>query len=182
MGLSDIFLMLFIVVKVTQYKAYYFNHISLYSSEAPSTFTLLGTSHHHPSESFTFLNWNSVPIKPQVTIPPPHTSPLASTCVLSDSINLTILRTSNKWTQIGFEIWSWWLSCKESACPFRRIGFNRWVRKILWRRKRQPTPVFFPGKSHGERSLVGHSPGIAKKLDTAYRLNNNILKENFFDI
>ena len=78
MGLSDIFLMLFIVVKVTQYKAYYFNHISLYSSEAPSTFTLLGTSHHDPSESFTFLNWNCVPIKPQVTLPPPHTSPPAA--------------------------------------------------------------------------------------------------------
>ena len=30
-----------------------------------------------------------------------------------------------------------------------------WVRKILWRRKWQPTPVFLPGNSHGQRSLVG---------------------------
>ena len=30
--------------------------------------------------------------------------------------------------------------------------------KILWRRKWQPTPVFFPGEAHGERSLVGYSP------------------------
>jgi len=30
-----------------------------------------------------------------------------------------------------------------------------WVGKILWRRKWQPTPVFLPGKSHGQRSLVG---------------------------
>ena len=32
------------------------------------------------------------------------------------------------------------------------------VRKIPWRRKRQPTPVFLPGESHGQRSLVGYSP------------------------
>ena len=32
-----------------------------------------------------------------------------------------------------------------------------WVRKIPWRTKRQPIPVFFPGKSHGQRSLVGYS-------------------------
>ena len=32
------------------------------------------------------------------------------------------------------------------------------VRKIPWRRKWQPTPVFLPGESHGWRSLVGYSP------------------------
>ena len=32
------------------------------------------------------------------------------------------------------------------------------VGKIPWRRKWQPTPVFLPGKSHGQRSLVGYSP------------------------
>ena len=30
-----------------------------------------------------------------------------------------------------------------------------WVRKIPWRRKWQPTLVFLPGKSHGQRSLAG---------------------------
>ena len=39
-----------------------------------------------------------------------------------------------------------------------RSRFNPWVRKILWRRKWQPTPVFLPGESHGQRSLVGYSP------------------------
>ena len=29
---------------------------------------------------------------------------------------------------------------------------------LHWRRKRQPTPVFLPGESHGRRSLVGCSP------------------------
>ena len=37
-------------------------------------------------------------------------------------------------------------------------GFNPWVRKISWRRKWQPTPVFLPGKSHGRENLVGYSP------------------------
>ena len=32
------------------------------------------------------------------------------------------------------------------------------IRKIPWRRKWQPTPLFLPGKSHGQRSLVGYSP------------------------
>ena len=34
-----------------------------------------------------------------------------------------------------------------------------------WRRKWQPSPVFLPGKSHGERSLAGYSPWGHKELD-----------------
>ena len=37
-------------------------------------------------------------------------------------------------------------------------GFDPWVGKIPWRRKWRPTPVFFPGKSHGPRSLMGYNP------------------------
>ena len=33
------------------------------------------------------------------------------------------------------------------------VRFDPWVRKIPWRRKGQPTPVFLPGKSHRQRSL-----------------------------
>ena len=50
---------------------------------------------------------------------------------------------------------------KEPACHCRRYkrqGFNLWVGKIPWRRKWQPTSVFLPGKSHGQRSLAGYSP------------------------
>ena len=53
-----------------------------------------------------------------------------------------------------------WRSGKESFCQWRRCkrhGFNPWVRKISWRRKWQHTPVFMPGKSHGQRSLAGSS-------------------------
>ena len=40
----------------------------------------------------------------------------------------------------------------------QETGFDPWARKIPWRREWQPTPVFWPGKSHGQRSLVGYSP------------------------
>ena len=39
-----------------------------------------------------------------------------------------------------------------NTCQFRRHGFEPWVGKIPWRRKWQPTPVFLPGKAHGQRS------------------------------
>ena len=39
-----------------------------------------------------------------------------------------------------------------------RPGFDPWVRKILWRRKWQPTAVSLPRKCHGQRSPVCYSP------------------------
>ena len=52
-----------------------------------------------------------------------------------------------------------------------RPGFNPWVRKISWRRKWQPTPVFLPGKFHGQRSLVVYSPWGLKESDTTEQLH-----------
>ena len=52
-------------------------------------------------------------------------------------------------------------SGKEPTCQCRghkRHGFNPWVRRIPWRRAWQPTPVFLPGESLGQRSLAGYSP------------------------
>ena len=54
-----------------------------------------------------------------------------------------------------------WLSGKEPTCQCRRLKrhrFNPWVRKIPWSGKWQHTPVFLPGKFHGQRSLAGYSP------------------------
>ena len=66
---------------------------------------------------------------------------------------------------------SFWIlpgsSGKESTCQcrrHRRPRFNPWVRKIPWRRTWQPTPVFFPGESHGQRNLVGYSPWGCKRV------------------
>ena len=36
--------------------------------------------------------------------------------------------------------------------------FDPWIRMMPWRRAWQPTPVFWPGEFHGQRSLVGYSP------------------------
>ena len=47
---------------------------------------------------------------------------------------------------------------KESDCQCGRPGFNPWVGKIPWRRGWLPTPVFWPGESHRQRSLVGLQP------------------------
>jgi len=44
-------------------------------------------------------------------------------------------------------------------------GVNPWVCKIPWRRTWQPTPVFLPGESHGQRSLASYSPWSPKKSD-----------------
>ena len=51
-----------------------------------------------------------------------------------------------------------WLSSKKICLQCRRQGSNPWVRKMPWKRKWQPTPVFSPGEFHGQRSLVGFSP------------------------
>ena len=76
---------------------------------------------------------------------------------------------------------SLWLSGKESTCQCKqckRCGLDLWVRKIHWRRKWQPTPVFLHGKFQGRRSLAGYSPWGCKQLDTAEQLNNNFLDIN----
>ena len=63
-----------------------------------------------------------------------------------------------RWKQRGFPGGT---SGKEPICQSRRhnwLWFDTWIGKIPWGRKWQPTPVFLPGKSHGQRSLVGYSP------------------------
>ena len=58
-------------------------------------------------------------------------------------------------------------SGKESTCQHRRHerrGFDLWVGKIPWSRKWQLTPVFLPGKFHGQRNLVGYSPWDCKRI------------------
>ena len=69
-----------------------------------------------------------------------------------------------------------WLLGKGSACQCRwcrKPGFHFWVRKIPWRRKWQPTPVFLPAQSHGQRSLAGYSPWGRKELDMTEWVNHN---------
>ena len=53
---------------------------------------------------------------------------------------------------------------------WRRHEFNPWVGKIPWRREWQPTPVFLPEESHGQRSLPGYSSWGHLKLDMTKQL------------
>ena len=56
---------------------------------------------------------------------------------------------------------------------YQRCEFNPRVRKSLWRRKWYSTPIFLPGKFHGQSSLVGYSPRGDKDLDTTEQLNTH---------
>ena len=66
-----------------------------------------------------------------------------------------------------------WLRGKESiykCWSHRRPGVDPWVGKIPWRRKWQPTPVFLPGKSHRQRSLV-----VCKESDMIEHMHMHLL-------
>ena len=71
-------------------------------------------------------------------------------------INKTLQKFKNKWQRNDQK--------KESTCQYRRCEFNLWVRKIPWRSKGQPTPIFLPGKSHGQMRLVGCTPWGLKRV------------------
>ena len=74
------------------------------------------------------------------------------------SINEQLFVTLNKhWLIKGDSVQRTYLQC-------RRLKFHPWVSKIPWRRKWQPTSLFLPGKSQGQRSLVGYSPWGRKRV------------------
>ena len=66
---------------------------------------------------------------------------------------------------------AFWILKHENVFPrptirrCKRHGFDPWVRKVPWRRKRQPTSAFLLGKSHGQRNMVGYSPYSHKESD-----------------
>ena len=94
-----------------------------------------------------------------------------------DSPGSPVVKTSVLPTQ-GTWVWSLvreqrglskWHSSKGSTCQcrrYQRCRFNPRVWRIPWSRKRQPTPVFLPGKFHRQRSLVDYSPWDCKESDT----------------
>ena len=69
----------------------------------------------------------------------------------------------------------WWLRWERICLPCRRPGFNSWVRKILWRREWQPTPVFLPEESHGQRSQGGYSAWDCQESDMTKRIKHTPL-------
>ena len=57
----------------------------------------------------------------------------------------------------------------------RDTGSTPRLGRFPWRRKWQPTPVFLPGKSHGQRSLAGYSPWGHKELGIVEAINKDLL-------
>ena len=120
-----------------------------------------------------------------------------------DNCNLMCLKylvhTQMSWETFGKDSNQLWTSAKESRFHLIKRTHLRGVSVVknppanagdmgsipeLGRssgsRKWQPTPVFLPGKSHGQRSLVGYGSGDHKQSDTTWKLNNK--KLNNIDI
>ena len=67
-------------------------------------------------------------------------------------------------------------SGKEPICQcwsHKRLRFDPWVGKIPWRRAWQPTPIFLPGESHGQRSLASYSPLGRKGSDATEQFSKS---------
>ena len=64
---------------------------------------------------------------------------------------------------IGYSLWG-----RKESDTTERLHFTPFTHFILyhWRRKWQPTPVFLPGESHGQRSLAGHGAWGCRESDT----------------
>ena len=76
---------------------------------------------------------------------------------------------------IGYPLQNYWASLVAQLIENLPAMWETWVRSLgwenLWRRESLPTLVFLPGKSHGQRSLVGYSPWGCKKSDMTEWLN-----------
>ena len=82
-------------------------------------------------------------------------STCSSTCFLAlqirDPVFLLCTWSCKLWSS------SYRLETQRICLQCGRPWFDSWVRKIPWRKAWRPTPVFLPGKSHGQRGLVGYS-------------------------
>ena len=126
-----------------------------------------------------------------ITVPPPQIPremPPLQYSGLENSMGCIVHGVVKSWTGLsGFHSFVHSTSDHQALCPggwgplvaqmvkhlptMWETGFDAWVRKILWGRKRQPTPILLPGKSRGWRSLVGYSPWGRKESDMTERLH-----------
>ena len=103
-------------------------------------------AHHLSPENQYLLLQCSVPLKHLLT----HSFNLNFSVIHDRDISIDITHLVT-WASLVAQ------GSQEFACQDRRCRFDLWVKKIPWRRKWQPTPVFLPGKSHGQTRLVGYS-------------------------
>ena len=92
----------------------------------------------------------------------------------------SILGQLKMYQKLSLELWFWQFLFLQNNVGFRYwdkhyhgfpcgslvknlpVSQQMWVRSLgwedIWRKKGQPTPVFLPGKSHGQRSLACYTP------------------------
>ena len=101
--------------------------------------------------------------------------------LLSASVHLSLISSLSQSFLLSFSLFLGIpgdASGEEPACQCRRCKrhrFDPWVGKIPWRTAWQPTPVFLPGESNGQRSLVGYSPWGHKESD-----QSNLAQHTFY--
>ena len=78
--------------------------------------------------------------------------PLFLLYLLSSVRSKSLYSSISSWLRFGLK------RPPANAGDIRDTGLNPWAWKISWRRASQPTPVFLPGESYGQRNLVGYSP------------------------
>ena len=109
---------------------------------------------------------------------PPFLKSLITPGILSVSINCPTLGVSYNWNRVMY-VWSFvpayvtslGAQMVKNLPAMEESGFNPWFRKILWSRKWQLIPVFLPGESHEQRSLVGYSPWEHRESDTTEHIS-----------
>ena len=72
---------------------------------------------------------------------------------------------------------------KESACNAGDTGDASLILesgRFPWRKKWQPAPVFLPGESHGQGSLVGYSPWVAESWTRLSNKKHMHAREHLF--
>ena len=119
-----------------------------------------------PSLLLRLLSRNHKPRRTQAACCHPRTSSVAHWSYHSLGLYLVLSREGHRASQVALV---GTCTSTEPVCQCRRRGrrrFDPWVGNIAGRREWQPSPVFLPGKSHGQRSLVGYSPWGCKESDT----------------
>ena len=92
-----------------------------------------------------------------------------STCNAGNSSLIPGLGRSPR-EEIAYPLQYSWASLVAQLVKNPPAKQETWVQSLGWEdpleEAMQPTPVFLPGESHGQRSLVGHSPWGHKELGT----------------
>ena len=125
--------------------------------------TLPGTQSAHsmpqPTSTQLALYPSQTPPQTEPILAFPHT--FVSVCLPSTTHSLPPLPLSGL---------PWCLRWLRICLQCGRPGFSPWVEKIPWRKERVPTPVFWPGEFHGQRSLAGYksmgSPRVRHNWET----------------